>query len=111
MEPALARELGQALRRAAEPVRQLAAARAPRGETGRLAGSLKTSYRGTSATVRSRLPYSNWIHWGGVISPKGTPIRIEGRPFIYDALQERREQIVDELAGAIDELARRHGWR
>lgn len=99
------RELTRDLRDALKPVAQLANARAPRGETGRLAQNTKAFVSGAKAGLRNPLPYANVIHWGWPAHG------IEPRKFALSAIAIRGEKIVDDLGDAFEEHARRHGFR
>lgn len=66
--------------------------------TGRLAGSIRSSGQARSGVVRAGsagVPYANPIHFGW------SKHNIHPNPFMYDALDERRDEIekrwVDEL--------------
>lgn len=104
------RGLTAALRSGAEEV---ATASGPlvRGRSGDLARSYRAGAAGTRAYVRSRLPYAGVQEFGGVIRPKGTPIKITPQTPVTRALDAKTEAIVDRLGDAIDDLARQHGWR
>lgn len=104
------RELSKELREAVLPVVVRAKALAPR-RTGALVASLKPFALGTRAGVRSRLPYAPVQHWGGTISPLGTPIRIRRTEFITRAIDEMDDRIVDELGDAVERAAKKLGWR
>lgn len=111
---ALARDVtddvaAETLRQAGE-VARVAATLAPR-RSGALAGSLRAvGYRDT-ATVVSRLPYANVVHWGGTIRPRGTAIRFRPTEFVTRAFERREDAIVDGVGDAVERSARRHGWR
>lgn len=110
LEGATSREVTTALRAAAEPVRAQAAAYAPR-RTGRLADSLRTYARGGRVGIRSRLPYANVQHWGGTISPRGTPIQIRRTEFISRAAEQQADRIGESVMDELDDLLRRHGFK
>lgn len=98
------RELTGDIKRALEPVAERAAQIAPK-RTGRLAGSIKPFASGRWAGIRSPVVYANPVHWGW--RARG----IAAQPFVLQAFAERGDDIVDELGDAIEEHARRHGWR
>lgn len=103
------RELSGELKRALLPIVAVARADAPQ-RTGRLAASIKPFASGLRVGVRSALPYANVVHWGGTIEPKGVPITFPRRAFIWDAIEERDDRIVDDLGDAVEDAARRCGW-
>jgi phage gpG-like protein len=107
VDPEIARELRPALKTAADVALPAARALAPR-RTGRLAASLRASVSGSTARIRSPLPYAGVQHWGGTIRPRGTPILIRRTEFISRAVARNEERIVDELGDAIDTVLRRH---
>lgn len=112
-----AKELRKALRRmgadlkdmqrtnkaAAEPVARRAREIAPR-LTGRLAGNTRAtaSQREGAVLVGSRsVPYAGPIHFGW-------PARnIEPNPFLYDALDDRRSEVVDIYEARVESLVRK----
>lgn len=77
-----------------------------------LSGSLDATVRAgrgkTKAVVRAggaRAPYAGVIHYGW-------PERgIEPRPFLLDAMQEQRPEILSTLDEGLDELLRRHNLK
>ena len=99
----LPRELTKAQKGAGEVIASRARELAPR-RSGRLAASIKVSAVGTKVSVKSSLPYANPIHWGW--RARG----IVGTPFIWRAIDEKRDEYVDALGDAIEALARRHGF-
>ncbi len=110
MQPDARKEVTRALREGAVVV---AAASGPlaKRRTGRLAQSFRPGASGNSAFVRSRLPYAAVQEFGGTIAPRGTPITIRPQPAVTRALELTEERIVDKVGDAIDEVARRNGWR
>jgi len=103
------RDVQTVTKRAAEVVAVEARSRAPR-RTGRLAGSIRATTSGARGIVRSPLPYAPVHEYGGTIEPRGTPIRIKRREYITGALEEKQDQVRDELARGFNEVARRHGF-
>lgn len=87
-----------------------AAALAPR-RTGTLAGSIRPYTSGNKAGVRSRLPYSGVVHWGGTISPRGVPITFKRTEFITRAMDRKSDAVLARLAVGFDGAARRSGWK
>ena len=92
-------------REAAETVAGDARGRAPR-LTGHLAGSVKPRASRTKASVQAggrTVPYAGPIHFGW-------PARnIEAQPFLYTALDRRRDEVVRRYERRVDELVRRVG--
>lgn len=84
-------ELKAAHAAAAALVTAAAVGRAPRGPTGRLAGSIRPGATKTAALVRAggaRVPYANAIHWGTGPRPgRRGPHNIASNPFITEAAQ------------------------
>lgn len=110
IDKALPRELTKALKTAAEEVLPIARALAPR-RSGRLAASLRASGASNRASIRSKLPYANAVHWGtGARIGKPGPHNIAASKFVVRAVDQRRDQVVDTLGDAIDDLAKRHGF-
>lgn len=103
------KELSGELKRAIGPVLVQARSLAPQ-RTGRLAGSLKPFVLGTRVGIRSRLPYANVVHWGGTISPRGTPIRFPRTEFITRAVEAQDDRFVDAVGDAVERAAKRLGW-
>lgn len=109
------RELSKALKAGLQP--SLIAARAfardsfSERSTGALAGDLKVFATGLRAGIRSRKPYASVQHWGGTISPRGTPIHIRRTEFITRAIVPREDNIVDDLGDALEDAARKNGWK
>ena len=97
------RDLTAVHREAADKVQGEARARVPR-LTGALSKTIKSRATKTSARVEagSRLvPYAGPIHFGW---PRRN---IEPQPFLYDALESRRDQVVDVYEKRVSELVRR----
>ena len=72
--------------------------------TGNLAESIRSSSRKTGATVmagRQAVPYAGPIHFGWRAR------NIEPQPFLYDALDDRRDDIVSKYRAGVDVLVRR----
>jgi HK97 gp10 family phage protein len=105
----LAKSFTDHLREIAKDVRDDARPRAPR-KTGALQRSIKHSVRARGASVYSNLPYAGVQEWGGTIRPRGTPIEIRGRHFIYSAVDENTKHVEEELTRTLDVIADRHGF-
>lgn len=101
----VSRELTGDLKEALMPVATRANALAPRGDTGKLASRTKAFAAGHRAGLRNTLPYANPIHWGW--RARG----IEPDKFAVRAIDERGDQIVDDIGDAIEDHARRHGFK
>jgi hypothetical protein len=72
--------------------------------TGALLSSLRTDRRASGASVlagRSRIPYAGVIHFGW------PGHNIEPQPFLYEALDARREEVAEAYDRKIGELVRR----
>jgi len=105
----LGKSLTDHLREIAKEVRDEARSRAPR-KTGALASSIKHSVRARGASVYSNSPYANVQEWGGTIRPRGTPIEIRGRHFIYSAVDDHTDRVKAELERSLDVIADRNGF-
>lgn len=73
--------------------------------SGKLAARTVAGTRGDKTVIRNSLPYAAPIHWGW--EARG----IEPQPFIPEAVEQEGEVWAEELGDAIDELARRYGFR
>jgi phage gpG-like protein len=109
MEPLLDRGLHEAIKDAADKVTVTAGAYAPR-RSGDLAHSIKPYVRGATASIRSELPYAGVVHWGGTIQPRGTAITFRRSEFITRAVRDHQDEIVEDIADAVDVAARVAGW-
>ena len=103
------RGLTKALKVGAEKVAEGARPLAPR-RTGKLSASYRAGAAGTTAFVRSRLPYAGVQEFGGTIRPKGGAVKIMGRTAVTRSLRSKEDVIVDLVSDAIDQLALKHGW-
>lgn len=102
----LNKRMGDINKDAAEPVRERATQLVPR-RTGRLAGSIRSFKAQARAQVgagRKSIPYAGPIHFGWAKR------NIRPQPFLYDALDQRREQVADRWAKSMDELLD-EAWR
>jgi hypothetical protein len=85
---------------AAELVKQEAEPDVPRGATGRLAASMRVGATARAGFVRigsaSKVPYAGPIHFGW------RKRNIRPRPFLYDALDARRDDIVKVYEDGLD---------
>lgn len=87
---------------AANLVKDAAKARAPK-RTGRLAASIRASGTKTQAVVRvggSQIPYAGPIHFGWAKH------NIKPQPFLFDALDDRRPEVIARYELGIAKLER-----
>lgn len=117
MDRSLPREMGLAMRGAAERTVLPAARAAAPHRTGHLATSLKVSARGTKVAITSRLPYANVVHWGGTTgrghqrgSGRGS-VKVRANPFALRAIETTSDAFMNELADSLDAFFTRHGWK
>jgi hypothetical protein len=84
--------------------------------SGAFRGSLRSSGTRRGGYVRAGkklVPYAGPVHFGWPNRPdagkgwRGGPIR--PNPFLYDALDKRREQVAEAFARYIDDIRRKHG--
>jgi len=108
-------QIRDAHKNAAEPVLEEALRLVPR-RSGKLAGSLRaagTLSGGRVSAGLARVPYAGPIHFGWPTRPnrskgwRGGPIR--PNPFLYDALDARRQQVLDVYETRVNEWIRRAG--
>lgn len=93
-------DLKDAHREVGQIVADRATTIAPR-RSGRLAGSVRAARQASGAIVRagrSSLPYAGVIHFGWPAH------NIEPQPFLYDALDDRRNQVIDAYERRINAL-------
>ena len=97
-------DMRPAHREAARIVEDRAESIVPR-MTGRLAATIRTLARQTGASVvaggNSMVPYAGPIHFGWHRH------NIEPQPFLYDALDDRREEVRERYAEEVARLVRR----
>lgn len=73
---------------------------------GTLKGTIRSSTTQTKGVVRAgyaRVPYAGPIHFGWRAR------NIEPQPFLYDAVDERRAEVLDAYWNQVTRVARRHG--
>lgn len=90
---------------AAKVVEERAGQIVPR-RSGRLATSIRSSGQATGGVVRAgraSVPYAGVIHFG---SPKRN---IKPQPFLYDALDDRGNEVVEVFEKRVKTLISRHG--
>lgn len=105
MEKGAPRELNKAIVTAMAPVALVAAARTPR-DTGRLQASNRVASRGARVVLRNTQPYAMAIHWGRR-QVQGVPSVIKGRPWMWDTLQEQRDEAGRTVIREIDRFITR----
>lgn len=117
LAPEVDRQLRVDLLKAALPILERGRALAPR-RSGRLARSLRVSVQQRGVAVTSRVPYANAIHWGGSVGPGHMPgvpwsgsVLIEPSLFLSEALEEQEDDVIGQMAEAVDTAAGRAGWR
>jgi hypothetical protein len=85
-------------------------------KSGAFRDTLRSSGQRRGGYVRAGkklVPYAGPVHFGWPNRPnpakgwRGGPIR--PNPFLYDALDDRREQVAVAFAGYIDDIRRKHG--
>ncbi|HEY7822233.1 MAG TPA: HK97 gp10 family phage protein [Acidimicrobiia bacterium] len=90
--------------------------RTPSHSSGQLAGTVRSSGQRRGGFVRAGkklVPYAGPVHFGWPSRPnvakgwQGGPIR--PNPFLYDALDKRREEVADAFARYIDDIRRNRG--
>lgn len=89
---------------AGEVVRPRAAAIAPK-RTGRLAADIRVAGQASGAVIRAgraSVPYAGPIHFGW------SARNIKPNPFLYDALDDRHDQVVDVYEERVAALVRKH---
>jgi hypothetical protein len=83
--------------------------------SGAFRSTLRSSGQHRGGYVRAGkklVPYAGPVHFGWPNRPdpakgwRGGPIR--PNPFLYDALDERREEVAEAFAGYIDDIRRKH---
>lgn len=104
------KELRGEIKDAANTVLEEARATAPI-RTGALARSLKVSVTGRGASIYSALPYAPVVHWGGVIEPRGVPIRFPRTEFITRAVERGADRLVEDIGDGVERAAKRAGWK
>ena len=83
-------------------------------------GTLRSTLRGSGTKTRgvaragfARVPYAGPIHFGWPTRPdagkgwRGGPIRPQ--PFLYDAMDDRRGEVLDDFQRRVDAIARSRG--
>ena len=104
IEPELVAELKAANRAIADDVVVTARALAPKGLTGKLKGSARAGASNKTGIVRAggaRVPWAGPIHFGW------RKRNIAPQPFLYDALDDRRDEVEQRYLAALTEITRK----
>jgi len=110
LSPEVNKQLGRELREVGKIVAADARARAPK-RSGAYARSIRVYATTKGVSVGSRLPQAGVLHWGGTIRPKGVPIVFKPAPVIVDAANRNMDKIVDRAGEAVEDAARKAGWK
>jgi hypothetical protein len=110
LSPEVNKQLGRELREVGKIVAADARARAPK-RSGKYATSIRVYAAKSGVAVGSNLPQAGVLHWGGTIKPRGVPIVFKPSPVIVDAANRNMEKIVDRVGEAVEDAARKTGWR
>ena len=103
IDPELVKELKAANKTIADDVVLTARALAPQ-QTGKLAGSARAGASNKTGIVRAggaRVPWAGPVHFGW------KKRNIKPQPFLYDALDERRDEVEQRYLAAITEITRK----
>lgn len=119
VEKDLGKELTEALKEGAQPVVSEAQDLAPaRPRSGRLRRSIKAYAVKGGVGVGSRLPYANVIHWGGTTGRGHVPgrggsgsVKVTGTEFVRRAAESKDDEVLNDIADAVDRLLTRHGFK
>jgi hypothetical protein len=76
----------------------------------RIEKTIKGSLTMRGGSLYSDHPGSAVNEHGGTISPRGTPIEIRGKSYMYDAAEEGAKAVVEELDRSFDQIAGHHGF-
>lgn len=117
VELGLGREVNEALREGAEPVRLQAAANTPVGpgpqsakdNLPHIAETLQTVPRAYGAAIVSRHPGAGVLEYGGTIAPKGKPIHFTPHEMARRAGEEKAGEVQNRVVAALDRLLKRFG--
>lgn len=115
LDKALAGELRDGLKNAAGVVARDAARVVPK-RSGRAAGSLRAVSRGNTVLVQgggARAPYYGWLEFGGAVGRKSSVKRprVPNGRYIRPAIARNETEIVNKVADAFDNAARKAGLR
>lgn len=78
---------------------------------GRIERTIRTSVSRGGVAIYSRHPGAAPIQWGGVIKPRGTPIKLVGKRYMSEAVGEGLEELEDRLGVAFDNIVPRYQFR
>lgn len=98
------RDLRKVNEDAAEVVAERARSNAPR-RSGRLASSIRAKATNTTGLVEAGVG----LAYGGVIHFGWPAHNISPQPFLYDALDERTQQVVEVYEQRVDDLITKYG--
>lgn len=109
------RELGQVGKRAADIVADTAASRVP-VLTGTARASVRSVVSQGGGGVRAggaKAAYYAWLDFGGRVGRNKSVVRdrVPGGRYIFPALAERRDDVLDQYEQAVNELLRRVGLK
>jgi phage gpG-like protein len=133
LEPNIRKEFRrETFRRASEFVAKEARPDLP-VRSGRLQASLRGTTGGDKAIIRSSLPYSNFIYWGGSVGRGHVPgkrgywkgaVKLERREFVINgqvvkaahpavhlAMARDRQKVIDIFADGVERSAQANGWK
>jgi hypothetical protein len=114
-DAAVKKEMKAANREALAMVAETARSIAPNGQTGKLKGSIRIASTIDGGSVRAGgpgVPYAGPIHFGWSTRPnsskgwRGGPITPD--PFLYDALDARRDEVVAAYARNLEAFTQKH---
>lgn len=95
---------------AAEPVLDEARSNANRGPTGKLRSSGRVTPRAGGATVRfgrKTIPWAGPVHFGHFNREQGGFVR--PNPFLYDAADDRIDEVIARYEASVARLIRQNG--
>jgi hypothetical protein len=109
LQPDIDRELRGEIREAGGVILVRARTLAPR-LTGELARSLRLSVTQRGVSIYSPLPQAPVLHWGGTIEPRGAPITFPRTEFISQAVEDRADELLDDISDGVERAALKAGW-
>jgi phage gpG-like protein len=112
IDPALQREVNRALRDAVRPMATDARREAPKLR-GALARSVRAGATAKGAFIGARAPHAGIHEFGGTIRfiTRRAEIRIDAQPYLRPAVARGTDDAIDAIGDAVDDLAKRHGFR
>lgn len=97
--------LARSMREIGKGVKRYAQAEARRfRDSGDLEKSIRYSVTTKGASVYSNSPYSAVHEWGGVIRPRGVPIRIARRQWMNAGVENSRRFVDSQMRGLLDSM-------